>query len=287
MRKTLFLLTLLILAIICGAANAGKESLPAIYMLLLNSSYSGPAIVPTALNDTGITWSGNYDNGNNTACIASELPDGSNVHTAQDCSHGRDASHDDDSDGHAGFSFTKMDSNGIPLSNQNGVYTSIPWACVRDNVTGLTWEVKTDDNGLHDRGDSYNWYNTEPTANGGADGYADDDGNICHGYDSGDSSTFCNTQAYVARVNTTGWCGGSGWRMPTRDELISIVSYDRSNPSVDTDYFPNAIGSNFVWSGSPNANITSDAWGVNFYYGTSDVNYRHDYRRVRLVRSGR
>ena len=67
--------------------------------------------------------------------------------TAQDCSHGRDTTHNDNSDGHAGFSYTKLDSNGKPLPDQTVDYATTPWACVKDNVTGLIWEVKTDDGG--------------------------------------------------------------------------------------------------------------------------------------------
>ena len=111
--------------------------------LLLLGKGDNSSVVAVPLNDTGITWSGNYASGNNTECIASTTPDGDNVVAAQDCSHGRDATHNDDSDGHAGFSYTKLDSNGVPLANQNADYATTPWACVRDNVTGLIWEVKT------------------------------------------------------------------------------------------------------------------------------------------------
>ena len=34
----------------------------------------------------------------------------------QDAQDGRDKTHDDDSDGHAGFSFTKLDANGNALA---------------------------------------------------------------------------------------------------------------------------------------------------------------------------
>ncbi|MCI5133083.1 MAG: hypothetical protein D3904_16605, partial [Candidatus Electrothrix sp. EH2] len=54
------------------------------------------------LNDTGITWSGNYMSGNNSSCVSSTTSYGDNVVAAQDCSYGRDADHDDDSDGYAG-----------------------------------------------------------------------------------------------------------------------------------------------------------------------------------------
>ncbi|MCI5194522.1 MAG: DUF1566 domain-containing protein [Candidatus Electrothrix sp. AU1_5] len=239
------------------------------------------------LNDTGITWSGNYASGNNTACVASTTTDGDNVVAAQDCSHGRDTTHNDDSDGHAGFSYTKLDSNGVPLANQNADYATTPWACVRDNVTGLIWEVKTDDGGLHDKDDTYIWYNTDPATNGGADGYAnaDNDEDICYGYNSGDSSTFCNTEAYVNRVNAAGWCGASDWRMPTRKELEGIVAYDRYSPTIDTDYFSNAVSSH-VWSGSPDAGYSDHAWAVSFYDGFSGAYYRSIFVAVRLVRNG-
>lgn len=92
------------------------------------------------LNDTGITWGGEYPTGNNSGCTGVAID-------AQDCSSGRDATHNNDSDGDAGFSYTKLDSKGDPLSDQSVTYASTPWACVQDNVTGLIWEVKTDDGG--------------------------------------------------------------------------------------------------------------------------------------------
>ena len=53
------------------------------------------------LNDTGITACGDASN-NNLDCPV-------NDYHGQDAEYGRDATHNDDSDGHAGFSFTKLD----------------------------------------------------------------------------------------------------------------------------------------------------------------------------------
>lgn len=240
------------------------------------------------LNDTGMTWSGNYVSSNNSTCVSSTTPNSDNVVAAQDCSHGRDTTNNDDSDGHAGFSYTKLDRAGVPLTDQSANYATTPWACVQDNVTGLIWEVKTDDSGLHDKDDKYNWYNTDPTTNGGDDGYDDYSGNICYGYNSSDFSTFCNTQAYVNRVNDVGLCGAPDWRMPTRKELEGIVAYHRYLPAIDTEYFPNAVSSD-VWSGSPEAGSTGIlvyAWSVDFYHGDSHYGYRHVDQDVRLVRGG-
>ncbi len=243
------------------------------------------AVFKARLNDTGITWSGNYASGNNATCVSSTTPDGDNVVAAQDCSHGRDATHNDDSDGHAGFSYTKLDSNGVPLADQSADYATTPWACVKDNVTGLIWEVKTDDSGLHDKDGKYTWYNTDPETNGGADGSENDGGYTCYGYDSSNSTMFCNTQAYVSRVNAAGWCGASDWRMPTVKELESLAHDGRYKPAIDVDYFPNTLSSG-VWSGSPFVG-TDRAWLVGFYNGNSNTYYyRDDSCAVRLVRGG-
>ena len=235
------------------------------------------------LNDTGITWSGNYDFGNNTECVSSSTPDGDNVVAAQDCANGPDVTGNDDTDGKAGFSYTKLDSSGQPLANQAADYATTPWACVQDNVTGLIWEVKTAD-GLHRKTDTYTWYNTDSATNGGANG-TENSVTSCFNYNSGNAATYCNTQAYVSRVNTENLCGFNDWRMPTLKELESIVNYGRSNPAIDTGYFPNAVSS-YVWSGSLYADYSGFAWYVYFYLGSSYYGNRASSNAVRLVRGG-
>ncbi len=228
------------------------------------------------LNDTGITWGGDYPSGNNATCT-------SNITSPQDCNQGRDFTHNDDTDGHAGFSFTKLDATGTPLADQSVDYATTPWSCVKDKVTGLVWEVKSTDGGLHDKNDRYNWYNTDPSTNGGTDGYADDDGNICYGYNSSDSSSFCNTQAFTARVNSQSLCGQTDWRVPDINELHSIVHQGIFYPAIDTSYFPNTQSSYF-WSSSPHAISTNNAWGLYFSYGTDTAAFHGNGNYVRLVR---
>jgi hypothetical protein len=231
------------------------------------------------LNDTGITTCGDVDT-NNLSCPVAGFPN-------QDAEFGRDFTQNDDSDGRAGFSFTKLDSNGSPLSA-----TASSWSCVKDNVTGLIWEVKASpgndvvgDEGLHDADDRFNWYDTNPESNGGADGHADDDGAICFGYQSGVSRTFCNTQAFVARVNAQGYCGYNDWRVPGPQDLISIVDRGRYAPSIDARYFPDSQSTRF-WSSSAYANDSNYAWYVYFSNGYDGANYRNSNYAVRLVRGG-
>ena len=54
---------------------------------------------------------------------------------------------------------------------------------------------------------------------------------------------------------------------------------------IEQVYFPNTPSS-YVWSGSPYANSSSDAWGVLFNYGYDDSGYRRYAYFVRLVRGG-
>jgi len=170
--------------------------------------------------------------------------------TGEDGQTGRDATHNDNSNGFAGFDFTKLDTNGTPVSSGS-------WSCVKDNVTGLIWEVKTTDGGLHDKNDKYVWY--DPAGGTGFQQasqtivYSGDTSknNTCAGYDPNDASTYCNTYAYLQRVNAQGWCGANDWRLPTREELRSLVKMDsiipKDNvPAIDLDYFPNTTASHKI-----------------------------------------
>ncbi len=166
------------------------------------------------LNDTGIDWCAD-ETTNFLPCPVDGYP-------GQDAQDGRDVTHNDPSDGHAGFSFTKLDASGNPLAA-----SASSWSCVRDNVTGLIWEVKTDDGGLRDKDWTYSWYNPDATANGGSAGYADY-GNNCF------DPSRCDTDKYVADINGAGLCGASDWRLPADDELLSIVSDDRTLVPLST-----------------------------------------------------
>ncbi len=241
-------------------------------------------IVPSKpLNDTGITFGGYSPYGNSPIGNCNGV-----AVNQQDCSQGRDSNiaQNDNIDGHSGFNFTKLDANGNSLSAD-----ATEWFCVKDNVTGLLWEVKQGgnsvaaDEGLHDSDDRYNWYDTNPNTNGGIAGYADDDGAICDGYDVNNPASFCNTESFVQRVNQAGYCGINDWRMPTRGELLSIMNYNKYSPSVDTNYFPKTISSGY-WSISMDGNPVSYARVVNFSDGNIHISNHANNNYIRLVRSG-
>lgn len=226
------------------------------------------------LNDTGITFSGNYPSGNNAGCS------GSNNLAAQDCSQGRDASGltNNDADGRAGFSFTKISNSGSVLAASAALgIGSGDWACTRDNVTGLLWEVKTS-NGLRSMNQTYSWYSSDATNNAGSVGTAS--GGVCQ------TAGRCDTEKFVQDVNAAGLCGRSDWRMPHVKELEGIADSSRFNPAIDPTYFPNTTSD--FWSGSPFADDPTVAWYVYFSFGGGAYHRgpRNGAFPVRLVRTG-
>jgi len=223
------------------------------------------------INDTGIVDCS--DNDTTLDCSVTAT-----THSGQDADYGRDVTHDDDTDGHAGFSFSRICNSGelagegnCPLAAVLGTSVN-DWACTKDNVTGLIWEVKSDGGGLRDKDNTYTWYNTDGAVNGGDAGTQD--GGACF--------DVCDTQGYVQNVNVQGLCGANDWRMPTKNELRNIVNLDAYFPGIDTDYFPNAQPLNY-WSASPNT-ISAAAWYVEFHYGRSDSSSKERDFNVRLVR---
>ncbi len=130
------------------------------------------------------------------------------------------------------------------------------WACTRDNVTGLIWEVKTI-SGLRSINHTYTWYISKYSSNWDQLGTAS--GGKC--FEAGR----CDTEKYTEDVNITGLCGNNDWRMPKVKELEGIADLSSSYPGIDEYYFPNSIGINFqmhFWSGSTDANRWDWAWYV-------------------------
>jgi hypothetical protein len=167
------------------------------------------------LNDTGITFcsDGAY---NVDTCGISSYP-------RQDAEFGRDFFDNVDKDGHAGFSFTKISATGKELPTDARV-----WACIKDNVTGLMWEVKTAQNTLH-------------------------------------TYAVSETDQFVKTVNAQNVCGQSNWRVPHIQELQSIVDYSvpLPNPNIDVTFFPNT-SNQIYWSATPYSKNKADSWGIYF-----------------------
>jgi hypothetical protein len=93
---------------------------------------------------------------------------------------------------------------------------------IRNNVTGLIWENKTNDGTIHDNGNTYTWCDTNPDSNGG---------------DAGTCGTGTNTEDFIKALNDAVIGGFSDWRLPTMEELRSILNYNRFNPATERPNF--------------------------------------------------
>ena len=249
--------------------------MPALIILLALVFLPLP-IFAVGLNDTGIPFCS--DDSTNTANCATVSADGG-TQPRQDARYGRDAAAvagklPKVGAGEGGFDFTVLDASGQPTTPTSGV---TPHPCVRDNVSGLIWEVKTDDGGLRDQDWTYTWYDSVHNYSGNA--------GTASGTSNCQTEGRCDTEKYVADVNATALCGYTDWRMPSLKALQDIVHLGSAGPAIDPTYFPNTGGGHF-WSGSPYAYSSSFAWYVGFSYGSVYYSFRYDDGSVRLVRGG-
>jgi Protein of unknown function (DUF1566) len=211
-----------------GIRRFASYTCPIIAVLLSSSTL--------AVNDTGTTLC--YTNSQfSTACTAAVISD-TGTHPRQDARLGRDANPSPGKigAGAAGFDFTKISGSGnaLPASAAFGPGAN-DWACTRDNVTGLIWEVKTSNPsnpGLRDVLNTYTWYNSDPASNGGDAGST---GNTtsCNG-----TLAACNTQEYLAAINAANMCGRNDWRLPSYKDAFTIFNAQALGNATPTPFDP-------------------------------------------------
>jgi hypothetical protein len=163
--------------------------------------------------------------------------------------------------------FTKISVSGSPLTS-----SAKNWSCVRDNVTGLVWEVKTakvyDVIELHGVNSLYD-----------GDGY----GRLRDGSYAGSMR-----RDFVRQSNSDGHCGFTDWRVPSKKELVGATAvhpWTRTGRFMRR-YFPQARYSEWStdidWYGGRN-----HGWSVSFSSGKASSHLNRDhFAPVRLVRGG-
>jgi hypothetical protein len=171
------------------------------------------------------------------------------------------------------MSYTKLDGTGNALPD-----SAMSWVTVKDNVTGLIWEMKTNKDGVknyndpHDADNTYTWYDSNPATNGG---------------NSGTPGNGTDTEDFIKALNDAHYGGYSDWHLPTIKELGDIVEYSIPNPGpmIDPVYFPDNYSS-FYWSSTTVVGNSSTAWLLDFGQGF-DGNYNgKGDGYVRAVRGG-
>ena len=115
---------------------------------------------------------------------------------------------------------------------------------VTDNVTGLVWQR-----------------NLPATYDTCAETYEPDTGVP------GEACNWLNAKAYCESPAVTNALGGTGWRLPSKIELESLLDETRSAPPmIDTSAFPNTPPQHF-WTSTPH--VSRGAWYVDFEFGGS------------------
>jgi len=139
--------------------------------------------------------------------------------------------------------YTKLDASGQELPADAG-----QWAMVRDNKTGLIWEVKTTDGSIHDKDKVFNW-----------DGAQKD---------------------FIDELNRQKFGGFADWRLPTTDELRGLT-VKGAEPYINQEFFPNTAPTSYLsWRKCGSGEIFDER--VKF---GEQRNTKKD-RRVRAVRNG-
>ncbi|WP_430460761.1 DUF1566 domain-containing protein [Thalassolituus sp. LLYu03] len=185
------------------------------------------AVVAGAMNDTGYDKCFGTVNslGSNSAdCATAPAAAG------QDGVNGRDANTAlvKVGAGPKGFDFTKLDVNGNEVAN-----SATAWRCVRDNVTGRTWEVKQTDTTIalnDDFTDDASLYDGRRTFNFAGDAAYLATGQVADVAFSGSVDYLIN------QANNDQLCGKTDWRLPSQQEMLSIL--DMSAVDVSTSTYP-------------------------------------------------
>ena len=92
---------------------------------------------------------------------------------------------------------------------------------------------------------------------------------------------------YVSCLNTNNYLGHNDWRLPNRNELISLTNYGQSNSGswLNSQGFSN-VGIVRYWSSTTDALSPNATWDIYVYIGYANSDTKTDSNYVWPVRAG-
>ena len=169
---------------------------------------------------------------------------------------------------------------GDTMAGLSRMYNDLGNGVIKDQRTGLFWEKKSDDGGVHDKDNTYTWSTGNDSFNGTA------------------------KTVFLAILNSRppfliapcfgGFCD---WRLPTLNELETIRDLDNLNPAVPAVFNTSCTAgctvttcsctrSSSYWSSSTYQYYPYSAWSVGFSYGGDFYGTKTTGYYVRAVRGG-
>jgi hypothetical protein len=148
-----------------------------------------------------------------------------------------------------------------------------------DNATGLMWENKSRDGGIHDADQTFTWGTS---------------GNVMDGTIS---------TVFLATLNSgSGFAGHTDWRIPNANELMTLM-YFSASPGIGNNFLFPGLGrscvsgcSNLVcscapsggrhWTSTTTLKSQGSAWYIDFIKGTLEYAGKNNAYWVRAVRGG-
>ena len=152
---------------------------------------------------------------------------------------------------------------------------------VFDHQTGLEWEKKDDNGGIHDKDNRYTW------STGIGNFAVNPDGTAFTVFLAGLNAGACSsTSDGTTESNQTdcSFAGHGDWRLPKFSELKTILDCSNGAPCVAPIF--GLTQSSYYWSSSSGADLPYYAWGVYFNVGYSSYDYKSGPNYVRAVRGG-
>ncbi len=171
--------------------------------------------------------------------------------------------------------WVKLSANGRPIDNWSG-----PWSCILDKNTGLIWENKDNNEGIHDGRWTYSWSDGQ--------GLGEEDKGSCSF-----NNFHCDTQDLIRRARLEKNCGLSQWRLPTAKELSTLFNPTPpvGEPIIDIDFFPYTQRGEY-WTADSRQTLTGfyhflgeGAITLDFRQGNKTVSPYRNAAYVRLVTS--